>query len=83
MKRLLTLALLLFAISAYTANWSKVFENNFRTSYVDIDRLTKHDEIVFFWTLTDYGEIISYPLIVNIMVIVWLKKNTPIFCLLP
>ena len=74
---------MLIAISAYPANWAKVFEDNFRTSYVDIDRLTKHDEIVFFWTLTDYGEKITYPLIVNIMLIVWLKKHTPIFCLLP
>ena len=70
MKRLLTLALLLFAISAYPANWSKVLKNNFRTSYVDIDRLTKHDEIVFFWTLTDYGEKITYLLLVNIRLIV-------------
>ena len=43
------------SVNAHALNWVKVFENNFRTSYIDIERYKRNDTVVF-WTLTDYGE---------------------------
>ena len=52
----MTLTLLCFSFSTYAFDWHKVFESDFRASYIDIERLTKHRDIVVFWTLTDYGK---------------------------
>ena len=56
MIRFLLLFISIFTCNptGYASGWVKIYEDNIRTSYVDIDRLEKQKQSVVFWSLIDY-----------------------------
>ena len=62
MKKLLLIFTLLFSTLMFStpsyAEWTKVGStgNGASNSYVDLERIRKHDGYVYFWELFDYGE---------------------------
>ena len=44
----------MFSPSTSFAEWEKVSENVYGTTYVDFERIRKHDGYVYFWYLFDY-----------------------------
>tara|TARA_A100001011_G_scaffold318345_1_gene338090 strand:+ start:86 stop:454 length:369 start_codon:yes stop_codon:yes gene_type:complete len=56
MKSFVFYLLMIFSATSYAFNWVKVFENSFRSSYVDTEKLIMSNEEVIFWTLTNYGD---------------------------
>ena len=57
-KLTLLLTLIFFSVmfspSTSFAEWEKVSENVYGTTYVDFERIRKHDGYVYFWYLIDY-----------------------------
>ena len=44
-----------FFIPGYSANWVKVAENSTHVAYINVDKVTTlSDNIISFWTLTNY-----------------------------
>ena len=48
------LLIIVFGVNSNAAKWVKIAEDNIKTSYIDIERLKNHEEVVLFWTLADY-----------------------------
>ena len=46
--------LLLFSINGFALNWKKFYENPMGDSYVDIDNITKRNNVVYYSRLFDY-----------------------------
>tara|TARA_B100000579_G_C22201568_1_gene563165 strand:+ start:162 stop:548 length:387 start_codon:yes stop_codon:yes gene_type:complete len=54
MKIFLFSILLLFTINGFALNWKKFYENPMGESYVDIDNISKRNNIVYYSRLFDY-----------------------------
>ena len=57
MKTILFSILILFSINGFAFNWKKVIEiTNGNSYYVDVDKIKKHNGLVYYWELVDILE---------------------------
>ena len=54
MKTLIFSTLLLITINGFAFNWKKFYENPMGESYVDIDNISKRNNVVYYSRLFDY-----------------------------